>query len=51
MKQIKKYIKHGIRLIIEADANPVTIIIRLSKKQLLNVLDHLLPDEEIKESA
>jgi len=49
MKRIKKYLKHGIRLVIEADGNPVTIIIRLSKKQLLNVLDHLLPDEEPKE--
>jgi len=51
MKRLKKYLKHGIRLVIEADANPMTIIIRLSKKQLLNVLDHVLPDEELKESV
>jgi len=48
--KFRKYLKHGIRLVIEADGNPVTIIIRLSKKQLLDILDHLLPDEEIKES-
>ena len=41
----KKHLKAGIRLIIEADANPVTIIVRLSKKQVFAVLDHLIPDD------
>jgi hypothetical protein len=41
----RKHLKAGIRLVIEADANPVTIIIRLSKKQVFAVLDHLIPDE------
>jgi hypothetical protein len=41
----KKHLKAGIRLVIEADANPVTIIVRLSKKQVFAVLDHILPDE------
>ena len=41
----KKHLKAGIRLVIESDANPVTIIVRLSKKQVFAVLDHILPDE------
>jgi hypothetical protein len=42
---VKRHIKAGIRLIIEAEANPVTIIMRLSKGQLIKVLDVLIPDE------
>jgi len=42
----KKHLKSGIKLVIEGDANPVTIIVRLSKSQLLKILDNLLPDEE-----
>ena len=41
----KQHVKAGIRLIIEADGNPLTIIIRLSKKQVYKVLDELIPDE------
>jgi len=41
----KKHLKQGIRLIIEGDGNPLTIVIRLSKSQILKVLDDLLPDE------
>lgn len=41
----KKHLKAGIRLVIEADANPMTIVVRLSKKQVFAVLDHLIPDE------
>ncbi len=42
---IKKHIKTGIRLIIESDANITTLIIRASKKQLLTILDTLIPDD------
>jgi hypothetical protein len=42
----KKHLKQGIRLIIEGDGNPITIIMRLSKGQLIKVLDTILPDEE-----
>jgi len=41
----KKHLKQGIRLIIEGDGNPLTIVIRLSKSQILKVLDDLLPDD------
>jgi len=43
--KVRRHIKAGIRLIIEAEANPITIIMRLSKSQLINVLDVLIPDE------
>jgi hypothetical protein len=42
---IKKHLKAGLILIIEADANPITIFMRLSKRQLIKVLDVLIPDE------
>jgi len=42
---IKRHVKAGIRLIIEADANPMTIVMRLSKGQLIRLLDHILPDD------
>ena len=45
MAKARKAVKDAIRLIIEADANPVTIVIRLSKKQILAVLDAILPDD------
>jgi hypothetical protein len=35
-----------IRLIIESDGNPPTIIIKLSKNQLLDLLDKILTDEQ-----
>ena len=44
---LKKHLKTGIRLIIEADGNPVTIVMRLSRQQVLKVLDYLLPDDEV----
>lgn len=42
----RKLIKEGIRLVIECDGNPVTIIIRLSKRQVYELLDRYLPDDE-----
>jgi len=46
MASYKKHLKHGIKLVIDGDANPVTIVIRASKAQLYRVLDVLIPDEE-----
>jgi hypothetical protein len=46
----KKYFKDGIKIIISHNANPVTIVMQLSKKQLFKFLDQLLPDEK-EESA
>ena len=40
----RKYLKEGIKLVIESDGNPVTIVVRLSKKQLISILDKLIPD-------
>ena len=41
---LKKHIKTGITLLIEADGNLYTLIIRLSKKQMISALDKILPD-------
>jgi hypothetical protein len=43
---IKKHIKTGITLLIEADGNIYTLMVRLSKKQILKILDGVLPDDE-----
>jgi len=42
---VKTHLKKAIQLVIECDARPETIIIRLSKKQIIGLLDWLLPDE------
>lgn len=42
---IKKHIKAGVRLIIEADGNITTLIIRASRSQLIAMLDKILPDD------
>lgn len=42
---MKQHLKTVIRIIIEGDANPATIAIRLSKAQLFKVLDYLIPDD------
>ena len=41
----KKIVKKAIRLAIESNGNPITIIISLSKKQLFKILDSAIPDE------
>ncbi len=43
---IKKLIKHGIRLFIEADGSITVVIVRASRKQLIGILDLILPDEK-----
>jgi hypothetical protein len=43
---VKKTIKSGIRVLIENDIDPVKICIRLSKVQLLRLLDILLPTDD-----
>ena len=40
----RKYLKEGIKLIIEVEGNPIALVIRLSKKQLISILDKLIPD-------
>jgi len=40
---MKKHFKNSIRVLIEADCDPVKVVIRLSKTQLLAALDYLLP--------
>ena len=42
----RRLIKETVRLIIDCDGNPVTIIIRLSKRQVYELLDRYLPDDE-----
>lgn len=42
---LKKGIKSAIVLFIEADADPVKIVIRASKFQILKLLDQILPDD------
>jgi len=41
----KKKLKTGIKLVIEADGNITTLVIRLSKAQLIAALDYLIPDD------
>ena len=43
---VKRHLKRAIQLVIECDARPETIIIRLSKKQIISLLDRILPDDE-----
>ena len=47
----KKLIKESVKIIIEADANPITIVIRLSKRQIYKVLDVILPDTDEESST
>lgn len=42
---LKKLFKGGVKLVIECEANPVTIVMRLSKKQMIAVLDYIIPDD------
>jgi len=42
---IKKHIKTGIRLVIEADGNITTLVIRTTKAQIIGLLDYLIPDD------
>lgn len=41
----KKSFKDGIKLIINTNGNPISIVLHLSKKQLFSFLDRLIPDE------
>jgi hypothetical protein len=43
--RLKKHFKNRIRIFLENDADVYKIVIRLSKTQLLRILDMLLPDE------
>ena len=43
--KIRRYFKDGIKIIISHNANPVTIVMQLSKKQVFAVLDKLIPDD------
>ena len=42
----KQHLKTGIKLVIDADGNLYTLAFRLSKRQLLKVLDVVLPDDD-----
>lgn len=42
---IKKHFKSLVKLCIECDGNLITIVIRLSKRQVLDLLDRYMPDE------
>ena len=42
----RRYFKDGIKIIISHNANPVTIVMQLSKKQVFAVLDRLIPDDK-----
>jgi hypothetical protein len=43
---VKRHIKSAIRLVIEADGNLTTLMVRMSKAQLIRALDYLLPTDE-----
>jgi hypothetical protein len=42
--QLQKYVKNGLKMLIESDANLTTMMVRAGKKQLLAFLDRLIPD-------
>ncbi len=42
----KRHLKNGIKLVIDADGNLMTLAVRLSKKQLIRIIDIVLPDED-----
>jgi len=44
--KMRYLLKQGIILIIESDGNPITVVIRVSKKTIIRVLDMILPDDE-----
>jgi len=47
MKKIKKYLKIGLVMFIESGGNPIALLMSLSKKHMLKVVDKVLPDEEM----
>jgi hypothetical protein len=42
----KQHFKDGIKLIINTNGNPISIVLHLSKKQLFAFLDKLIPDTQ-----
>jgi hypothetical protein len=42
---IKRHLKNGIRIFLENDADVYKIVIRLSKSQILRIIDVILPDD------
>ena len=44
---LKKHLKYWLKMFIESGGNPITMIINLSKKRLLHLVDRVLPDEEV----
>lgn len=42
--QIRKYVKSGLKMLIESDANLTTMLVRVGKKQIFTFLDWLIPD-------
>jgi hypothetical protein len=41
----KKHLKQTIKIIVDGNGNPVTIVFHLTNGQLYKILDVLLPDE------
>ncbi|MCG7854449.1 MAG: hypothetical protein MIO88_01210 [Methanoregulaceae archaeon] len=48
-KSVRKWIKHGVKVVLDGNLNPATIIVILCKKPILILLDELIPDEEEEE--
>ena len=42
--QVRRAIKDGLRMCIEADGSLMTLVVRASKKKLIYALDYLIPD-------
>lgn len=43
---VKKRFKHVVKVCLDGNLNPVTIIIHVSKVELLKFLDRIIPDDE-----
>lgn len=48
---MKKTIKEGIKMVIDADGSITTLVVRASKKKLIHFLDILIPDEPVKDKT
>jgi hypothetical protein len=42
--QMRAAVKAGLRMVIDADGNLTTLVVRASKKKLISALDYLIPD-------
>lgn len=45
---IRKTVKRSLKMCIDCDLNPVTLMIRVIKEDLHKLLDYIIPDDDEK---